>query len=61
MHDDPVIAVGLLTARDLRALGAGFDRVFPLDRDDMFADLLAAIDEADARSHNTDPGESACH
>lgn len=47
---EPIIAVGLLTQRDLDALGAGFTRAFPLDRRPCFDDLLQAIDEAERSS-----------
>ena len=42
-----VVAIGLLTARDLEVLGTGFKRVFPLDASPTFGDLLRAIDEAE--------------
>ena len=44
-----IVAVGLLTARDLEMLGSGFRRMFPVERDTSFDDLLHAIDEAVAR------------
>ena len=42
-----IVAIGLLTQRDLDALGQGFDRAFPLDDELVFEDLLHAIDEAE--------------
>lgn len=45
-----IVAVGLLTARDLEVLGTGFRRMFPLDQDAEFDDLLLAIDQAVARN-----------
>ena len=45
-----IVAVGLLTARDLEVLGSGFRRMFPVERDTSFDDLLHAIDEAVART-----------
>ena len=42
-----IVAVGLLTQRDLDVLGSGFDRAFPVDQTPCFAELLRAIDEAD--------------
>ncbi len=45
--DDRVIAVGLLTARDIAVLGRGFDRLFPVEETPCFGELLLAIDEAD--------------
>lgn len=48
MAEDQVVAVGFLTARDLELLGAGFQRHFPVDHDDIFADLLAQLDRVEA-------------
>jgi hypothetical protein len=49
---DRVVAVGLLTQRDLDVLGTGFHRLFSItdedDQDDGFADLLAQLDKIDA-------------
>ena len=42
-----IVAVGLLTGRDLFVLGEGFRRIYPLDREPDFVDLLARIDEAE--------------
>lgn len=47
MGDQRIIAVGLLTARDLEVLGQGFTRIFPVDEKPCFTQLLRAIDEAD--------------
>jgi len=47
MGDQRIIAVGLLTARDLEVLGQGFTRIFPVDETPCFRELLDAIDEAD--------------
>jgi hypothetical protein len=44
MTDDRIVAVGLLTRRDLDVLGRGFLRHFPVAEDDAFADLLAKLD-----------------
>lgn len=44
MNSDPIIAVGLLTQKDLSLLGPTFKRVFPIDDSPAFADLLRAID-----------------
>lgn len=42
-----IVAVGLLTERDLEKLGSDFNRVYPVDETPYFGDLLLAIDEAD--------------
>lgn len=42
-----IVAVGLLTHRELELLGQGFDRAFPIDADNVCEALLRAIDEAD--------------
>jgi hypothetical protein len=41
---DRIVAVGLLTARDLEVLGAGFNRSFRLPDDDTFSALLGELD-----------------
>lgn len=45
--EDRVIAIGLLTGRDLDRLGAGFSRAYPVDETPCFGELLRAIDAAD--------------
>jgi hypothetical protein len=42
-----IVAVGLLTKRDLSLLGPTFDRVWPVEAAPAFSELLRAIDEAD--------------
>jgi hypothetical protein len=49
MDHDRVIAVGLLTKRDIDVLGPTFDRLWPVDKAPAFPDLIEAIDEADRR------------
>ncbi|MET4896356.1 hypothetical protein RN629_04165 [Sphingomonadaceae bacterium jetA1] len=39
-----IVAVGLLTQRDLDVLGTGFRRSFPVQQDTPFEDLLRALD-----------------
>ncbi len=41
---DRVVAVGLLTQRDVDVLGVGFRRLFPLEVDGAFDDLLRELD-----------------
>ena len=48
-----IVAVGLLTARDLETLGSGFRRLFPVEPGTEFDDLLHRIDEAVAK-HDAD-------
>ena len=52
MTKDRIVAVGLLTQRDLDVLGTGFHRLFAVTADDDesndFADLLAQLDNIDA-------------
>lgn len=49
---DRIVAVGLLTQRDLDVLGTGFHRLFSLkadeDGDGGFADLIARLDRIEA-------------
>ena len=42
-----IVAVGLLTQRDLYKLGRTFDRAWPVDETPCFGTLLQRIDEAD--------------
>ena len=55
MAEERIVAVGLLTQRDVEVLGHGFSRLWPVDQTPCFTDLLQAIDEADEelkRSHD---------
>ncbi len=47
MARERIIAVGLLTQRDLDVLGQGFRRAYSVDQTPCFGELLRAIDEAD--------------
>ncbi len=47
MSGDKIIAIGLLTQKDLSRLGETFDRVWPVTEAPAFEDLLRAIDDAD--------------
>jgi hypothetical protein len=42
-----IVAVGLLTERDVRVLGPTFTRIWPVERAPSFSELLRAIDDAD--------------
>ena len=44
---DRIVAVALLTRRDLDLLGPTFDRAWPVKETREFSELLKAIDEAD--------------
>ncbi len=48
MDQDRIVAVGFLTERDLKVLGEGFTRAMPVQEDDVFADLLAQLDDVEA-------------
>ena len=48
MHDK-IVAVGLLTRRDLDLLGPTFDRIWTVEEAPDFTELLRAIDEADRK------------
>jgi hypothetical protein len=45
--NDRIVAIGLLTKRDLRLLGPAFDRAWPVEDASQFETLLHAIDEAE--------------
>jgi hypothetical protein len=47
MDQDGIVAIGLLTQRDLTLLGPSFTRVWPVEEAPAFAELLRAIDRAD--------------
>lgn len=49
MEKDRIVAVGLLTEKDLAVLGTGFRRAYRVSDDADFTDLLKAIDVAEAR------------
>jgi len=50
-----IVAVGLLTKRDLSLLGPTFDRVWPVEEAPGFTELVRAIDEADRRLQEAEP------
>ena len=53
-----IVAVGLLTRRDLGLLGPAFDRAWPVEEAPSFNELLRAIDDADRslREKSSDSG-----
>jgi len=53
---DKIVAVGLLTKRDVQLLGPTFERLWPLEEAPCFFELVRAIDEAD---QTNDPSETA--
>ena len=62
MTKERIVAVGLLTERDLEVLGTGFHRLFSVnaddEEDDGFADLVAQLDKIDAISPDPDAPNS---
>ena len=44
-----IIAVGLLTRREVKLLGPTFDRIWPVEDAPHFNELLRAIDDADRK------------
>lgn len=52
-EDRRVVAVGLLTRREVAMLGAQLSRLYPLDDEEAFSDLVEAIDEADRAYHHS--------
>ena len=49
MDQDGVVAIGLLTRREVDLLGPTFDRLWPVEEAPQFDELLSAIDDADAK------------
>jgi hypothetical protein len=52
-EQERIVAVGLLTSRDLEVLGTGFTRVYRIDETPCFGELVRAIDEADRAFRNS--------
>ena len=46
---DRIVAIGLLTRRELDLLGPAFDRAWPVEESRDFNALLRAIDDADRK------------
>lgn len=44
-----IVAIGLLTRRELNLLGPTFERAWPVEDVPAFGELLRAIDEADRK------------
>jgi len=64
LPEERIIAVGLLTEHELKLLGEGFTRAWPIDHTPCFGGLLQAIDEADrefwrAQDRIAEPDESS--
>lgn len=53
-----IVAIGLLTQRDLDLLGQSFTRLWPIEEARDFDGLIRAIDQADAQAKATS-GHSA--
>ena len=51
MLPERIVAVGLLTQRELNLLGPSFERAWPVEEAPEFSELLRAIDDADRRLH----------
>jgi hypothetical protein len=49
LAEERIVAVGLLTQREVELLGHGFSRLWPIDDSPCFTELLEAIDEAERR------------
>jgi hypothetical protein len=41
---EPIVAIALLTERDLARLGNTFERAYPIDGNEQFAELLQTLD-----------------
>lgn len=63
LSEERIIALGLLTKRDVEVLGSGFTRVWQIQETPCFSQLLRAIDEADrelVRDADARAAEEAC-
>jgi hypothetical protein len=47
LTEERIVAVGLLTQREVELLGHGFSRLWPVDETPCFTELIKAIDDAD--------------
>lgn len=54
MAVDRIVAVGFLTEGDVRALGDRFLRLFPVEHDDAFDELIAKLDQIPASADQHD-------
>ena len=52
---DRIVAVGLLTQRDVDVLGTGFRRMFPVEPNTDFDDLLRRLDACEMQAPNPIP------
>lgn len=57
--DNRIVAIGLLSARDLERLGAGFQRAYPVAGDHAFEDLISALDRIPWASGSRDGSGTA--
>lgn len=48
MAQDRIVAVGFLTSAEMMLLGERFERYFPVEDDEVFADLLEKLDQIEA-------------
>ena len=55
-HSDRIVAVGLLTQRDIDVLGTGFRRLFPLESTTAFDELLRQLDACEGVKRPGAPG-----
>ena len=58
MSEDPIVAIGLLTQREVEQLGNTLTRIWPIDDSPVFTGLLQAIDEADRERRGRSSGPS---
>lgn len=59
LRTNQIVAVGLLTSRDLDVLGPTFTRVWPVEEAPCFSGLLRAIDEADRELWRADDRDAS--
>lgn len=57
MPDLKIVAVALVTEKELTLLGPALDRAFPVDETPCFGELLSAIDAADREFWRTAGGQ----
>ena len=61
MAEQRIVAVGLLTQREVELLGDGFSRLWPVDNTPCFTELIQAIDEADRKFEQEHQNDVTSH
>lgn len=58
-HPEKIVAVGLLTEKEMHAFGSKLKQVYPIPKDGTFDDLLAKISQVSAEAARERSGRLA--